>query len=529
MRLSGYAEDEFRLQAVLNSTGQVESVRVTDVTTPDNTASLSRECIIALKWPLQQLFTSRREDVTAVCYQVWLLLISTVALMTESIPHIGASLVVHVIALMWSIYQIYATVTFKKDYYSLIVGPQGACGNTDLIQDYFSNRNAYVIGACTINGVSLLASMYLTWRLFEVYGWATFKKMGASRSISRAYKVALVISVAIQLVCFFYTASTGIWLDMIFKEFIGARPDKKIAYIVVYILTSILVVPWLYLAWYGIRRESKRLMRSFFVMALVYLGGSFAMFKSDTFRQTFRHWAFFGAMFCAAYFLVFVTIILAVLCYLNFGIGLPHYFERRNGEDGDEDLKYNEDFHPTPDTMTDPEKVSFPSPRSSVVAFPGGGPINTYNEFPKRSDSVNSGSSVGSRGSSRLPPMQIDRPTPRILIPATAMVADRNLTAYPSSVSSADKPSWKVGDDRHLMVARSDSTSSFGNLSSGHLDREISLSKSDIRRFGDIERSNTSSSTSSTSHARSNSSNSTLASSSLQGTRRQRVDLGAEL
>lgn len=42
----------------------------------------------------------RREDIISVAYQGWLLIMSGVAIFTESIPHVGSSLLVHVFGML---------------------------------------------------------------------------------------------------------------------------------------------------------------------------------------------------------------------------------------------------------------------------------------------------------------------------------------------------------------------------------------------------------------------------------------------
>lgn len=93
---------------------------------------------------------------------------STIAVFTQSIPHIGSAFIVHIIALGWSSVQLYDTTYFKQEYTRLITGPEGACDGIDLISTYFQNRFTYQIGIEVINFVSLLMSAYLTWRLVSV-------------------------------------------------------------------------------------------------------------------------------------------------------------------------------------------------------------------------------------------------------------------------------------------------------------------------------------------------------------------------
>lgn len=80
-----------------------------------------------------------------------------------------------------------------------------------------------------------------------MYGWITFKKMGASRTIARAYKCALALSICIQLEIFLYIASVGCILDQITKNLLGARPSHRTVFLIGYTISTILVVPWLWL------------------------------------------------------------------------------------------------------------------------------------------------------------------------------------------------------------------------------------------------------------------------------------------
>jgi len=114
------------------------------------------------------LLLLRREDVVAACFHCFLLVMSFTALLTESIPHIWTSFALHVIALVWSALQIWATQKFDVDYHLIITGPQGACPGIDLISGYFQERGAFQIATIVINFVSVIASGFLCWKLFGV-------------------------------------------------------------------------------------------------------------------------------------------------------------------------------------------------------------------------------------------------------------------------------------------------------------------------------------------------------------------------
>jgi len=212
---------------------------------------------------------------------------------------------------------------------------------------------------------------------------------------------------------------------------------------------------------------------------------------------------------------------------------LPHYFERRNGEDADD---YSEDFHPRPDEKNgDLESVSFPSVNNDdvvVVAFPSRN--NSALSSIKRSDSAFSHMSQESHGSTRLPPLQVanDRHRPHVVIqlPQNAVLS-RNLTASAQSQAASDpsfSPSWSSGDDKAMTSNQHHITaSSFGNFNfqqmHGGLDRGSSFgthASSDVMvPINTPQRSLTSASKASvatTSTTRSNSG-------------RRRIDLGEEL
>lgn len=50
----------------------------------------------------------------------------------------------------------------------------------------------------------------------QSFGWQTFKRIGASLTMSRAYRSVLVFSIAVQLSIFFIVVAVALWLDQLF-------------------------------------------------------------------------------------------------------------------------------------------------------------------------------------------------------------------------------------------------------------------------------------------------------------------------
>lgn len=63
----------------------------------------------------------------------------------------------------------------------------------------------------------------------------------------------------------------------------------------------------------------------FLLLSVLYLAGWGIMFVSTTFRWTFTTWTFFSIMACASVFLTVMSIVLGIVCRLNFGKGLARY------------------------------------------------------------------------------------------------------------------------------------------------------------------------------------------------------------
>jgi len=324
--------------------------------------TLTQRCLFTLNWPVETLDNTKREDVTFVVFQIWVLGMSIVALLNESMPHIIASLLTHVLATAWGGFQIVNTANFHTEFSRLTTN--GACG-INLIPSYWKDRAAAEIPSLSLNAVALLLSAFLSWRLIKLFGWQTFKRVGASRTINRVYMLVLSLSIAIQLSLFFIVVSIALWIDQLYNGPIGHLATRGTVYKGVLVTVLLLLIPWLSMGWVAVRRELRIPMLIFLVMSFGYLAGWGAMFASTTFRWTFVTWRFFSVITSGSVFLTVITFVLGVVCRVNFGKGLSRYLNAQEPLPGD-------DFSPVqPDNVTssDPEKVEFPSARGGIPTF----------------------------------------------------------------------------------------------------------------------------------------------------------------
>ncbi|CAL1696283.1 unnamed protein product [Somion occarium] len=354
--------DAPRVFAAISTDGQ-KQVRIDGLNGTTSEVTLDQKCLLALNWPVSVVENTKREDIVFICFQFWVLGMSLVAILNESIPHIFASLFTHILATAWGGFQIFHTARFRANFVRLTVN--GACG-INLLPTYWKGRANAEIPSLVLNAAALLVSTFLTWRLVKLFGWQTFKRVGASLIIRRIYNAVLVLSIIIQLSAFFIVVSGGLWLDQVINGNIAKLTTNAAGFKAVVIIVILLLFPWLALGWISVRREYKLTMLLFLVLSFLYLVGWSSMFASATFRWTFSQWTFFSLMAAASVILAGTTFVLGLYCRVNFGKGLTRYL---NSEHMLED-----EFTPVngPSFFSekgDMEKVDFPSNLTPIPTF----------------------------------------------------------------------------------------------------------------------------------------------------------------
>lgn len=117
---------------------------------------------------------TKREDVAFIAFQIWVLGMSAVALLNESIPHILASLLTHIMATAWASFQISNTASFRADFNRVITF--GACsGAPNLLPHYWEDRAKAELPILALNVVALVISSLLTWNLIKVFLISTLR------------------------------------------------------------------------------------------------------------------------------------------------------------------------------------------------------------------------------------------------------------------------------------------------------------------------------------------------------------------
>ncbi|KAF7784583.1 hypothetical protein Agabi119p4_748 [Agaricus bisporus var. burnettii] len=387
--------------------------------TPTSAPNIDPVCLKAWHYPVSILENTIREDIVFIAFQFWVLGMSIVALLNESIPHILASLVTHVVATVWGSLQLVHTTHFRIQFGALIT--EGACrgvSQSPITSHYWDSRKSVEAVSLAFNVLALLVSCFLSWRLFKLFGWQTFKRVGASRTINRMYKLVLMLSITIQLSFFFVAVTVSLWLDRLFNNVIGDLVDLRKAYLASCIITLVLLIPWLMMGWFGSRRELRIPMLGFLGLCVVYLGGWGVMFISTTFRWTFITWDLFSIMSVA---------------------GLLHHLSTEDEFPGSGDFGIV-----TPDHGYVDEKIEFPPTEAPMPTFnaPYGNGVSS-----QRHSFVSNGSRSYTQGS---PPMVVAFPPPA----RTRSISDRSSDSFSSEESGSSGERYSQPHNSHAHTKR---------------------------------------------------------------------------
>lgn len=114
--------------------------------------------------------------------------------------------------------------------------------------------------------------IYLCWKLYKQFGWNNYKKIGADINLQKRYRIAQIFLLNLKLdaffqlvLCVFYTV---VMTQEKYHTLLGITDRKFIAYII-HIVLTVLLIPGLLFARYGVITENKKVMIAFMVTQVI--------------------------------------------------------------------------------------------------------------------------------------------------------------------------------------------------------------------------------------------------------------------
>ncbi|KAF8154026.1 hypothetical protein B0H34DRAFT_720077 [Crassisporium funariophilum] len=331
--LSAYPQQTFVLgnwQNGLEVTSEFDPSNSTNVigvkveTEDGSSVTLSEQCIQILLHPSQILLNFRREDIAWVCLQFWLLAISFLAIINDSVPHILAALMTRALAVGWAMYAIWRTPYFRGNFQEFLADPGTPC-SLDIFSDYWKMRQGYEIADLILSCTGIVVFAYLSWNLLKMYSAQSYKRLGAPEHVMRFHKFFMAVLACLQMEAFVLVTSMGLWIDVLMNTAIARISAHTPIYKALFIATAILLLPWIAMGWYSIRREMRKMMIIFLAIAFIITTGWAIMFYSIVYRWSFVQWPYLGCFTVASFVLLIASMTLGVICRINFGKGLAQY------------------------------------------------------------------------------------------------------------------------------------------------------------------------------------------------------------
>ncbi|KAF8961595.1 hypothetical protein BDZ97DRAFT_1759777 [Flammula alnicola] len=302
-------------QSGMKVTPQLDSSNATLVTGVDielhdgTSLFLSEQCLQSLVYPSQILGNFRREDVTWISLQFWLLAISFLAIVNDSVPHVLAVLMTRTISTAWAAYAIWRGPAFRDNFYALLAEPGTPC-SLDLFSDFFAKRQNFQIADSILSCTGLVFFSYLSWTLLKIYSAQSFKCVGAPEHIMRIHKFFMAVLACLQMEAFVLTAGMGLWINVLANTAINKISNTP---------------PFIKRCISRLLLEMKRMMVIFLAIGFIITAGWAIMFYSIVFRWTFMQWPYLGCFTVASFILLISTMALGVVCRMNFDRGLAEY------------------------------------------------------------------------------------------------------------------------------------------------------------------------------------------------------------
>ncbi|KAJ2707995.1 hypothetical protein FB645_000346 [Coemansia sp. IMI 203386] len=246
-------------------------------------------------------------DVIFIVAQLFLLMLCWEAVAHKNTIQIIAATLFNVMCLIYSLIQ----------YTTFYIRPSSSAG----IFQKDNDMRILQITTMVVYSLCTVAFAMLTWELYQLFGWKTYKKLGANLALRRAYKWHQILLTLLKLDIFFFISYSVQLATLVLRV---SDPETWVQ-IGVVIPGSVV---FLVLSFWALKVEKRRVM----IVVIICLGLSPAYFiyklvrmnvgidkNNDPYLDSRKYLTFFIVVTLA---LILVTVYVSIRCYRNFGIGL---------------------------------------------------------------------------------------------------------------------------------------------------------------------------------------------------------------
>ncbi|KAI9226412.1 MAG: hypothetical protein DHS80DRAFT_18730, partial [Piptocephalis tieghemiana] len=189
----------------------------------------------------------------------------------------------------------------------------------------YSRLQASLIIVIVVTGLSELAFLWLSWKLFQEFGWRIYKKIGADVRKKRMYRAYHILLMLLKLDVFFFIGFAVQFMMLVLKI-----EDTELPLTIAALPIIILI---LLAAVYAVRREQVHMMFAFMVGLLCaiayFLFKTIRIWTDPERKRKYENVKYYLTVFSVISLLMsLITLLQAIICYRHFGKGLRPYLLR---------------------------------------------------------------------------------------------------------------------------------------------------------------------------------------------------------
>ncbi|RHZ75274.1 hypothetical protein Glove_216g132 [Diversispora epigaea] len=280
-----------------------------------------------LKPSIDRMSLIAQENIIFMIFQVFQLWFCLNAIYNQNIMQIITIAIINFICGLFGIVQIFEISKWATDL-------DKTCeGESALIDKNFVKFDVPLV-ICLILFATIIA--FLSFRLYQQFGWNIYKKIGADIKIQKIYKTMLIFVMYLKLDLFFVLVTAievflSFSVDTSGSSYTFTLPNKLYYF---HLGITIMILFLEILAYRSLRLESKIGMVSYLVLSLFTVVDFIILLKFATDKIS-QSWYFFIVIVVVAIILSLLTWVWTLFVLMNFDQGLDKYLNKTKDQDID--------------------------------------------------------------------------------------------------------------------------------------------------------------------------------------------------